>query len=201
MNECLLNNQVFATAFTFSIDPFIPIVFSSLYFYFGGKNWKIPLMPAMIFPVISFVISFFIPESPRYLYAKKDWKGVRKVVKTMSRINGADMETHYFIDEEITYKLNKSKVEIRAALEQQETVGSLDAGRNKENEYSVLKALKDSTILANFLVSLALFSFISFNYYMIAFYIKYIGGNIFMNTLAALISECIGNFGVGFIHR
>ena len=148
-----MRSQILVGAFTLAIDPIIPNLLSSIYFYSGGKNWKIPLMPAMIFPLISFMISFFIPESPRYLYAKKNWKELRKVIKTIARINGTKMNHDYAIEGEIKSQLRKSKTELRTAVEQYETVSSLKITR-RNDEFSVLSALKDTQILVNFIVCL-----------------------------------------------
>ena len=70
-----------------------------------------------------------------------------------------------------------------------------------QSEFSVITALKDSTILINLIVALVCFSLVSFNYFMISFYLKYVGGNIFINTLSSTVSECIGNFAAGGIQR
>ena len=140
----------------------------------------------------------FAPESPRYLYAKKDWKNLRKVIKTIAKVNGSNMSHSYAIDEEVKLLTNSKKQRERKAIEEQETDIDMSTG---QSEFSVITALKDSTILTNFIVVLICFSVVSFNYYMISFYLKYVGGNIFINTLSSTISECIGNFAAGGIQR
>ena len=89
-------------------ESLIPSIIPTLYFYFGGKDWKIPMIPSMIFSTISFVLSIFIPESPRYLYAKKNWKGFRKVIKTIAEINQTKMKHDYEIDEEVKNRISIS---------------------------------------------------------------------------------------------
>ena len=37
--------QVYVGAYLLAIDPFFVLVISSLYFFFGGKDWKIPMIP------------------------------------------------------------------------------------------------------------------------------------------------------------
>ena len=141
---------------------------------------------------------FFVPESPRYLYAKKDWKNLRKVIRTIAKVNGSNMSHSYAIDEEVKLLTNSKKQRERKAIEEQETEVDLSTG---QSEFSVVTALKDSTIFINFIVVLVCFSVVSFNYYMISFYLKYVGGNIFINTLSSTVSECIGNFAAGGIQR
>ena len=128
----------------------------------------------------------FAPESPRYLYAKKDWKNLRKVIKTIAKVNGSNMSHSYAIDEEVKLLANSKKQRERKAIEEQETDIDMSTG---QSEFSVITALKDSTILTNFIVVLICFSVVSFNYYMISFYLKYVGGNIFINTLSSTVSE------------
>ena len=141
---------------------------------------------------------FFVPESPRYLYAKQDWKNLRKVIRTFAKVNGSNMSHSYAIDEEVKFLTSSKKQRQRKAIEEQETEVDLSTG---QNEFSVVTALKDSTIFINFIVVLVCFSVVSFNYYMISFYLKYVGGNIFINTLSSTVSECIGNFAAGGIQR
>ena len=71
----------------------------------------------------------------------------------------------------------------------------------EKEEFSVLKALKSGLILANFFAVLICFSVVSFNYYMISFYMKYVGGNIFINTILSTISESISNFAISPVQR
>ena len=71
ITECMpLGKQVYPGAYCLGIEIIIPVTISSLYFYLGGKNYKIPLLPVLVLSIISIIISFLIPESPRYLYAK-----------------------------------------------------------------------------------------------------------------------------------
>ena len=140
----------------------------------------------------------FAPESPRYLYAKKDWKNLRKVIRTIAKVNGSNMNHSYAIDEEVKFLTNSKKQTERKAIEEQETDIDMSTA---QDEFSVVTALKDPTIFINFIVVLVCFSVVSFNYYMISFYLKYVGGNIFINTLSSTVSECIGNFAAGGIQR
>lgn len=71
----------------------------------------------------------------------------------------------------------------------------------QEGEYSVWKALRNKTTFINFVAVLICFGVVSFNYYMIGFYMKYVGGNIFINTIASTVSECIGNFAAALLQK
>ena len=42
---------------------------------------------------------------------------------------------------------------------------------------------------------------VSFNFYMVGFYMKYIGGNIFLNVMLSTCSENLGNFAALIIQK
>jgi len=144
------------------------------------------------------VLTFIIPESPRYLYAKKKFNALRKTLQTFSQINGVEMG-HYKIDEEIDLNARRSQRGSKeaAALMEENPNDIVEP----EEQFSVLKQLKDKTTLINLWVILLCFCSVSFNYYMIAFYLKYVGGNIFINSISSVTSECIGNFAASIIQK
>lgn len=72
---------------------------------------------------------------------------------------------------------------------------------NEMGEFSVFRELKNKLTLINFIVTIICFVVVSFNYYMISFYMKYVGGNIFINTALSTISEGIGNFAAGGLQK
>lgn len=72
---------------------------------------------------------------------------------------------------------------------------------NEDGEYSVLKALKNPTTFINFWAVIVCFCVISFNYYMVSFYLKYAGGNIFINSILSVVSESISNFVAGAVQK
>ena len=129
----------------------------------------------------------------------KDWSKLGQVLNSISSINGKEIQPYEFLDETKSSISNKSQV--RTALEQHETVSSLENSQNKTEEFSILTALKDKTILTNFIIVMICFPLVSFNYYLVTFYLKYVGGNIFINTLASIFSECIGNFVSGAFQK
>ena len=53
--------------------------------------------------------------------------------------------------------------------------------------------------MVNLLIFVYLFCAASFNYYLINFYMKYIPGNVYINTIVASLSEAISTFLSGLI--
>ena len=156
-------------------DNFIAQVTTSLYFYFGGKNWRDIYFVTIILPIITFAMSFLLPESPRYLYSKNKYNELDDTMKYIARINGVD------------YRIS-SKEEI---------LKNLDSSHNdvpEENEYSILDDLRKPRNIANLLIMMLGLSIVSSCDYMLMAYIKYLGGNIFINNIflgVSTISSCL----------
>lgn len=105
-------HQMLMAVIALTTDVFVPLVYMSLYFYFGGKEWKVGFYPVLILPFISFMLSFFIPESPRYLYARRFTSKLKKTMKRIASINGTEMPHVYSLkyDMPTLDKTEKEKV-------------------------------------------------------------------------------------------
>ena len=68
-----------------------------------------------------------------------------------------------------------------------------------EDQTSFRQFLKVKLNLVNVLIFVFLFSTASFDYYLINFYLKYIPGNVYVNTIVAASSACIANYISGII--
>ena len=122
-------------------DGAVPLIVISLYFFLGGKQWKQIYFVTMIFPVLAFLISFFVPESPRYLYAKKKFRELNKTLKYISRVNGVKLD----LDNDVRALLNQSlKSDVSVV-----TIEKMD-----QKEYTVFNDLKNSKTLINFLITI-----------------------------------------------
>ena len=154
----------------------------TLYFYFGGKYWKMAYGPWLVATVISLFICFLVPESPRYLYSKKDWPRLYQNLNTIASFNGVDM-----FRQAKNFNTNTHSKQLLSS-EEDETAES----DFKTQEYSVLAALRNRKTFVNLVAVIIWFSVVSFNFYIIGFYLKYIGGNIYINTLVCTLSEFLG---------
>ena len=72
-------------------------------------------------------------------------------------------------------------------------------GLEQEEDYSLWEMLKNRTILINILLMIVAWSLVSFDYYMISFYMKYIDGVIFINSIFSALSECLAYTFAGVI--
>ena len=125
----------------------------------------------------------------------KDWKALRKVLKTISKINGVSWNPDY--ETNITNTTNMIKENYK--LQEHEKSSLLDT--KSKDEYSVLLALKNKTILINLIATVGWFSLVIFDYYMINFYLKYVGGSIYLNTLWATLSWLVSSFATGAMQK
>lgn len=91
----------------------------------------------------------------------------------------------------------KPENEILDTYERNEAKGNSDSSGKEQKSFR--KFLKNCLNLGNLLIFVFLFSTASFNYYLINFYIKYIPGNIYTNTIASATADSIGNFLAGFV--
>lgn len=60
-----------------------------------------------------------------------------------------------------------------------------------EEKFSILKELKKPVVIINLVICCIVFVVSTFNYYMINFYLKYVGGNLFINVILSTVSENI----------
>lgn len=98
------------------------LIFSSLYFWFVSKDWRWIILFAIFANFIAAVGILFVPESPLYLHATKDYDKARESLNRIARFNGQDTYITELFDVELEEieektkerldKINKSKDKI-----------------------------------------------------------------------------------------
>ena len=76
-----------STAFVMCIDS-LGIFFAAIYFKFISKNWMYFYFVPLCVLTICIIILFTLEESPKFLYAKKKFDRLRKVLTVIGRKNG-----------------------------------------------------------------------------------------------------------------
>ena len=138
-------------------------------------------------------------ESPRYLYAREKFAELRENIEKIARINGVKVNIR-----SVSFNAEiKFEEDIRKTLSEKDEGEKEDAIKEveKEHEFTILKELKNRITLINLIVTVSWFTMVSFNFYMIGFYMKYVGGNIFLNVILSTISENVGNFAALIIQK
>ena len=126
-------------------------------------------------------MTFFVPESPKFLHAKGRYEELVAYLNESAKQNGINFK----IEESLT--LNNISKNKRSDDKNPKTL-------NCQPDYSAWNNLQDLKILNNFVVTVLIFAFVTYNYYMMGLYMKYATGDIFVNTLLTTISEIIGYF-------
>ena len=103
---CPKRTHLYISTIVFNLDNAIPLIIAPLYFYLGGKNWKDLYILALVIPVISFILSLFLPESPRYLFSRKKYVEFDKTMKHIARFN--KVQYNIFLAESATYDLDNA---------------------------------------------------------------------------------------------
>ena len=177
-------HQILMSCLVCVFDSSVISIFSSLYFIFGGKYWNHLAVLAPILLTITFVFSFFVPESPKYLHAKGMYNELAKVIDESARLNKNTFSVH----DNLVSLINQDAT----ARSEDKEVNSANSSKSK-SEYSIWEDLKQFATLKNLSISVCLYWSISFKYYMMSLYMKYIGGDVMMNILFTGICEIIAN--------
>ena len=83
-----------------------------------------------------------MPESPKYLYSKRDWSNLHQTMKAIAKING----TSAFKTEK-TFEHGKALNDSRGARDDQNL--RTEDFANESEEYSILNALRERRVLVN----------------------------------------------------
>jgi len=214
-------SQIYAASWVLSSDPLITSVPATIFLMAGGKQLQHFYIAGLVMSVLSFFLTLMVPESPKYLLEKGKYGELRKNLAFMARFNGVSMG-EYQIEGELVppdplETPENSQNKDKSDRDQSDFINNSDnisetKMNNTENdssqpllgkvgakEFSIWQELKDRRTLLNLMCVIVVFCVVSFNYYMISFYLKYVEGNIYVNTLAGSLSEIAGNFGSGFI--
>jgi hypothetical protein len=124
----------------------------------------------------------FLPESPRYLYGKKNYQEAIIVLTTMERINKPNALNR------LNWELLKDDNKVEALQEKPPTVGSILSG--------------EKTARDNLIIMIFVFSYGSFCFFLVPFYLASIeGADFFTLALASEIGELVACIICLFITR
>lgn len=216
-----LNRTEMATALTLGCDG-LGITIAALWFMFVSKDWKTFFLMTTILCYLSFIFVFCtMSESPKFLVSRGKYQAARSVITKMRKCN----RKQYFIFsrsrgetelvelcqdgnygclwEDEVKKVQRRDISVNVGpVETIEDCQSLDLQlqlSESKAEDSFSKFLESCLNLANVLIFVYLFCAASFNYYLINFYLKYIPGDIFINSIVASLAETTAHWLSGFI--
>jgi len=73
---------------------------STIYFRYISKDWVWFQVIGWGLNVLTVIVVFFFPESPKFLQTKSRFEDLRKVMSTISRVNGKGNEFNGRFDRE-----------------------------------------------------------------------------------------------------
>ncbi|TNV79478.1 hypothetical protein FGO68_gene17792 [Halteria grandinella] len=138
------------------------MVLLPLYFKFVSKYWLYFHVVSFSLNVISALLIFMVPESPKYLIGKHQPLQALESLNKIARFNGLPILT-----------------EIQGIKEQQEITTS-----TKDSSLSISYLLKDIIHRRNLILAIIIWSTVLLGYYTIYFHIRYLGGDFFFNSVA-----------------
>lgn len=84
---CPEQYRIYVSAGYALIDHYIGVLLPSIYFRFIGKDYKVIFTWAVVAAPLSFILSMFLPESPRYLYEKRKIDNLREEFDKIAKFN------------------------------------------------------------------------------------------------------------------
>lgn len=147
----------------------------------------------LILTGISTLITFWLPESPKFLVSKREYQEARIAYNKIAFINGKKCLSNNdsFIEE--TYKNSKFKSPIRKKglkdyIDDDEEKPLFQKSKPKndkgeKNEYNFSNLIEDKIHFKNLTLMNITWAASAFTYYMTGFYVKYIPGDIYTNVI------------------
>ena len=164
------STHVYISAVVVASDNFISLLVIPLYFYLGGKHWKQIFSVTLFLPLIAFVMMFFIPESPRYLYSRKRYTELDETMRYIAKVNKIEYNINSKEDIDI-YRLSHTQSHLQISSKSFKNEPDYH-----EKEYSIFDDLRRPVVIFNILIILIGYTVVSYSNYLLMIYTKYIGG-------------------------
>lgn len=181
---CPQKAQIAAATFILAFDN-ITFPLSSIYFKFISNEWIIVGYIAIGLTFIFAILSLFVPESPRFLSENQNYSEAKKLLERMSQMNGGDLHTKNWKFQSQAPLADTAATKV-TAKEDDQRASLLEAPSNedelalKKNPFRQMK--KDPKLILNLSISTACWIACSFNYFLLSYNIKNLGGNFFLNS-------------------
>ena len=154
--------------------------------------------------LISVVTAYWIVESPAWLVSVGEIERAKKGIQYIAKFNGVnDLNIVHLIpnpepNDETT---EEPKVTTYQPVDDGEVVEDQGLIPEKKVEKEEVTFCSNKTLLVNLILMTAMWTASSFDYYLITFFLKYIPGNIFVNTSISSLSEIAAYIFSGFFMK
>lgn len=166
-----------------------PILFSVL-FMTVSKDWRPYYYSGLAISFTAWIAALFIPESPSLLLAQGKYQEARGVIGTIAKVNRSKAyRPQYLFQQEYDFFMS-SKYD-------NDTIRK--DSKPKGTSKPLKKHLQDAKLKQNLAILCGCWMASTFSYYMILFYMKYLPGNIFVNTIYCSSADTIGYLFTGIL--
>ena len=152
-------------------------IFACFYFYFISKGWVWFQVFGWSLNLLVVIALPFVPESPKFLISKKRFDEARIALRKIAGVNNYEGSSKVELDEKVGSIVFEGEQSVEGTGDEKVLNGSLS----------------DLIKIRKHLINLVILAFVwmasAFNYFLINFRMKYIEGNIFVNTTTASSSE------------
>ncbi|CDW88264.1 organic cation [Stylonychia lemnae] len=171
------------------MDSFTMII-ASVYFKYISKDWSYLYYFFFSICCIPLIISYFMPESPRYLLQKRLFNDARASFNKIAQIN---RKQPLSTNDKFWSEIQVDKLDVSNKNNTLSTIAYSDSTRPAKgiNQSALSDVLSVKKYQINYGALLLAWCASSYSYYMIGFYLKYVPGDIYQNYIVSAIAEAI----------
>ncbi|CDW80967.1 organic cation [Stylonychia lemnae] len=181
----------------YNIFDSITMIMASLYYKYISDDYIGIHLVFFVFILSSALISFTLPESPKFLISVKKYKEARQALNTIAEKNGKKKLSLYneLIKDEIMMNRRRRLMSVQID-EFRKSPGNNVQNKTAESvksqklpNHSIYNLIQNRLYLLNLVLMSITWASSTFTYYMVGFYIKYIPGDIFNMVIVSSMAE------------
>ena len=181
-------------------------VFSALYFMFITKYWYGFQIFGLVLNTLVVVLVPLLPESPKYLLSKRKYDQARLAILKIARFqrlsnNQLQMVSKLKFEEEFLAELSQKDFSSLTEAQKERVLIANQESKEKHLDGSLKDLVRIRKHLINLILMIWMWVASSFSFYLISFQIKYIKGDVFVNTVVSASTEILGFLVSGLIYQ
>ena len=181
-------------------------VFSALYFMFITKYWYGFQIFGLVLNALVVVLVPLLPESPKYLLSKRKYDQARLAILKIAKFqrlpnNQLQMVSKLKFEEEFLAELSQKDFSSLTEAQKERVLIANQESKDKQLDGSLKDLVRIRKHLINLILMIWMWVASSFSFYLISFQIKYIKGDVFVNTIVSASTEILGFLVSGLIYQ
>jgi hypothetical protein len=176
---------------------------SSVYFKFISDDWRPIGYFSIAFSFMNAIACLFMPESPGFLYEKGEFQKSKEIIYKIATRNNSDLknETWSF---DVEVDIGDADFDTKSKRSDDRPLSAVVALTPEEIKLkkNPIKLMKKHPILfTNLIIVTITWIACSFNYFLLNFGVKDLGGNLFLNTSLITFAGIAGNIFATIIRK